>query len=450
VGNGGMVPWQGVGKNLDPEPLPPAAWLGGRTTLPYQYSNEPRERFKQMATNIAPLNAQPFMRGRRLHHTDFETGVHSERGNPAYHEHAGKLGPQFVSRSCVECHVNNGRALPPEVGKPMFQSVVKVGATGDGSPHSQLGSAVQSRAVAGSPKPEAGVVINSYTVIAGKYGDGTEYTLRKPSYEFKDIIPEFYSVRLTPQLVGLGLLEAVSESSILALADPDDADRDGISGRARVVCDPQTQQPRLGRFGYRASQPKLIHQIAAALNSDMGVTTSIFPKLDGAPSRSDSSPELADAELDHLYRYVATLGVSARRRLDDPISRRGEVLFTEAKCAKCHVSELTTSTQHLLAELRRQKIQPFTDLLLHDMGSGLADNLGEGNASAAEWRTSPLWGIGHTSDVSQGESYLHDGRARTLEEAILWHGGEAEDAKESFRTMLQADRAALVGFLRSL
>lgn len=450
VGNGGMVPWQGVGKNLDPEPLPPAAWLGGRTTLPYQYSNEPSERFKQMATNIAPLNAQPFMLGRRLHHTDFETGAHSERGNPAYHEHSAKLGPQFVSRSCVECHVNNGRALPPEVGKPMFQSVVKVGASSDGSPHSQLGSAVQPRAVAGSPKLEAGVVIKGYTEIAGKYADGTEYALRKPSYEFKDITPEFYSVRLTPQLVGLGLLEAVSEESILALADPDDADRDGVSGRARVVRDPQTQQLRLGRFGYKASQPKLIHQIAGALNSDMGVTTSIFPTLDGAPSRSESLPELADTELDHLFRYVATLGVGARRRLYDPITQRGEALFIEAKCAKCHISGLTTSQYHPLAELRRQKIQPFTDLLLHDMGPGLADILGEGNASGAEWRTSPLWGIGHTSDVSQGESYLHDGRARTLEEAILWHGGEAEASKELFRNLPHADRAALISFLKSL
>jgi len=450
IGQGGMVPWRGVGERLDPEPLPKAAWLGGQMTLPYQYSNEPRERFKQMATNIAPNNAQPFMLGRRLHHTDFESGAHSERGNPAYEELAGKLGPQFVARSCVECHVNNGRALPPAIGKPMFQSVVKVGAGANGSPHSQLGTAVQSHASAGSTRPEATVSIKTYTETADKYGDGTEYSLRKPSYEFKGIVPTFYSVRLTPQLVGLGLLEAVSESTVLALTDPDDSNGDGISGRARVVRDPQTQQLRLGRFGYKASQPKLIHQIAGALNSDMGVTTSLFPLLDGVSSSNGSLPELGDADLDHMFRYVATLGVGARRNLDDPITLRGEELFAKANCVKCHVPSMTTSSHHPLAELRQQTIQPFTDLLLHDMGSGLADNLEDGDATGAEWRTSPLWGIGFTSDISQGEAYLHDGRARNLEEAILWHGGEAEASKESFRNMSHADRAALISFLKSL
>jgi CxxC motif-containing protein (DUF1111 family) len=450
VGQGGMVAWHGVGDRLSPQPLPQSAWLGGRTTLPYQYSNEPLERFKQMATNIAPENAQPFMLGRRLHHTDFETGAHSERGNPAYEEHAGKLGPQFVARSCVACHVNNGRALPPEIGKPMFQSVVKVGANANGLQHDQLGTALQPQVSIASTKPEASVSIRDYTEIAGKYADGTEYSLRKPSYEFTGIVPEFFSVRLTPQLVGLGLLEAVSESTILSLADSDDSNHDGISGRARVVRDPQTQQSRLGRFGYKASQPKLIHQIAGALNSDMGVTTSVFPQLDGVSADNNSAPELDDADLDHMYRYVATLGVGARRKLDDPMAVRGEELFAKAECVKCHVPSMTTGSHHPLAELRLQTIQPFTDLLLHDMGTGLADSLGEGEATGAEWRTAPLWGIGFTSDVSQAEAYLHDGRARTLEEAILWHGGEAEASKESFRKMPLMDRTALISFLKSL
>ena len=449
VGQGGMMPWRGVGPLLDPEPLPQTVWLGGRMTLAYQYSDEPRERFKQMATNIAPRNTQPFMLGRRLHHTDFETGAHSENGNPVYEEQIKKLGPQFIARSCIACHVNNGRALPPEMGKPMSQTVVKVGreATVAGPLLDVSASKGSTAALIDVSKLAS---INGYTEIAGQYADGTPYSLRNPTYDFKGLKPEFFSIRLTPQLVGLGLLEAVDESTIIACADPDDSNRDGISGRPRIVRDPQTRQSRIGRFGYKASQPKLIHQIAGALNSDMGVTTSVFPELAGASLPSDPPPELADADLDNMYRYVALLGVSARRDLTDVEALRGELLFTQAGCAKCHTPSMMTSSQHPLAELRNQSIQPFTDMLLHDMGLGLADTLGDGDVTGAEWRTSPLWGIGLTQGVSQGEAYLHDGRARSLDEAILWHGGEADASREMFRKQPAKDRAALIKFLKSL
>src|SRR5436305_3212246 len=180
----------------------------------------------------------------------------------------------------------------------------------------------------------------------------------------------------------------------------------------------------------------------------MGVTTSIFPVLDG--ETTGGTPELADSDLDNLTRYIALLGVSARRDLTDTQALQGEQLFTSANCVKCHTPTLTTSPYHPMTELRSQTIHPYTDLLLHDMGAGLADNMGEGNASGSEWRTSPLWSIGLTAGVSGGEAYLHDGRARTLEEAILWHSGEAEASKEAFRTMPASDRAALVKFLKSL
>ncbi|QDU28034.1 NHL repeat protein [Anatilimnocola aggregata] len=451
----GVVPWYGVGEWLDPEPLPETAWLGGHTTLPYQYSDEPNHRLKQMATNIAPRNAQPFMLGRRLHHTDFGTGAHSEKGNPQYEEQAGKLGPQFVATSCIACHVNNGRALPPETGKQMLQSVVKVGADQNAAPHLQLGTALQPQSVSG--KPEAAVQIAGYDMIAGKFADGESYELRKPRYDFSGVTPSHFSVRLTPQLVGLGLLEAIPEAEILAAADPDDADGDGISGRALTVLDPQSNVLRVGRFGYKASQPKLLHQIAGALNTDMGVTTSIFPIVDheATESAAKGAPELADEDLDRMYRYVALLGVPARRDLDELTSKRGEKLFVEARCAKCHASSFTTSEFALLAELRSQKIQPYTDLLLHDLGAGLSDTLGDGSpsdggATGAEWRTPPLWGIGLTAGVSGGEAYLHDGRARTLSEAILWHDGEAAAAKKAFVEMSADDRSSLIRFLKSL
>ena len=442
----GIVPWQGLGPLLDSFPLPTNAWLGGQTTLPYQYSNEPEHRFKQTAGNIAPTNAQPFMLGRRLHHTDFGTGAHSEAGNPVFTNHVGKLGPKFIARSCVECHVNNGRALPPAIGAAMTKTVVKVGADANGSPHPTLGSVLQPQSTSGPA--EGSVLITSYTTNVAQYGDGTPYSLQKPNYTFAGATPSHFSVRIAPPLVGLGLLEAVSEDTILALADPDDANADGISGRLHTVIDPETGDPRLGRFTSKGGQARLSHQIAAALNTDMGVATAIFPRLDGATT--NTAPELSAAELDLMTRYVALLGVSARRDLTNAQALQGEQLFASANCVKCHTPTLATSAFHPMTELRSQTIHPYTDLLLHDLGPGLADNMSELDAAGSEWRTPPLWSIGLTAGVSGGEAYLHDGRARTLEEAILWHGGEADGAKETFRTMSAADRAALIKFLKSL
>jgi len=440
----GIVPWESGGDLLDSFPLPEKAWLGALTTLPYQFSNEPQHRFKQMAGNIAPISAQPFMLGRRLHHTDFGSGAHSEKGNPIYEEQTGKLGPQFVAKSCVECHFNNGRALPPEIGKPMRQTVIKLGVDTIGRPHPKLGSALQSQSTDGNP--EATASIASWQNIEGQYADGTAFTLRKPVYAFNVEGPVHFSVRLTPQLVGLGLLEAIDETDVLALAEANRKREDDVRGRPQIVID-EAGKPRLGRFGYKAGQPTVRHQVAAAFNSDMGVTTSLFAKLDDGTS---DHPELSDAELANLTRYISTLGISARRNLNDAAAQRGEQLFAKANCTACHTPEFTTSRHHPLAELRAQKIHPFTDLLLHDMGEGLADKLGEHEASGAEWRTPPLWSIGLAAGVSGGEAYLHDGRARTLEEAILWHDGEGKHAKEAFRAMNADDRTALLEFLKSL
>jgi CxxC motif-containing protein (DUF1111 family) len=450
VGQGGMVPWEGQGTTLDSFPLDETAWMGGRTTLPYQNSNEPEDRFKETAGNISWTSIQPFMLGRRLHHTDFGDGSHLEAGNPIFPEQVGKLGPRYTGRSCFACHTENGRALAPATGAMMTKSVTRVGSDAAGASHPDLGNVLQPIITSGTP--EGGASIASYTTTNGTYGDGTAYTLRKPVYAFTGVVPSFYSVRLAPQLVGLGLLEAIPEGEIAALADPSDTNGDGISGKMQTVTDPQTGQIRLGRFGYKAGQASLKHQVASALNNDMGVTTSIFPNLDRGANQANpgASTELADADLDLLYRYNATLGVAARRDLTDAQALQGEALFATANCVKCHTTTMTTSAYHPLAELRSQTIHPYTDLLLHDMGTGLADNMGEANASGAEWRTAPLWSIGLTAGVSGGENYLHDGRAQTLEEAILWHGGEAQASREAFRTMSAANRAALIKFLQSL
>jgi CxxC motif-containing protein (DUF1111 family) len=456
----GVVPWAqandlgltggivgGVNQTLDSHPLPSEAWLGGLTTLPYQYSNEPEHRFKQMAGNITPSNGQPFMLGRRLHHTDFRNGEHSEAGNPVFAEQIGKVGPKFVSSSCVACHVNNGRSILPAVGATLDQAVVKVGVSADGAPHPVLGEQLQPYSTGGAP--EAGVVLAGFTTGNGTYGDGTPYSLRKPQLQFSGVTPSHYSLRTAPALVGLGLLEAVPESAIIALADPDDANGDGISGRAHYVPDPTNSLIlRLGKFTPKANQSTVLHQIAYAFNRDMGVASALFPVLDGESSPRPS--EVSAEELDVMNRYASLLGVGAQRDIRDTEVIRGRQLFTSASCVACHTPSFTTSAYHPMGELRSQTIRPYTDLLLHDMGPGLADNMGDEGATGSEWRTAPLWNIGLSAGVSGGEGYLHDGRARSIEEAILWHGGEAEQAKENFRTMPAADRAAILKFIRSL
>jgi CxxC motif-containing protein (DUF1111 family) len=450
----GIVPWQegvtndpgSVNEAIDSTPMPTNGWLAGSMTMPCQYSAESNHVFNQLAPNASPLTGEPFLLGRRLHHTDFGTGVHSEQPNPVFTNQIGKLGPRFTNRSCVDCHANNSRALPPPIGAPMLQSVVHVASDATGTPDPVLGSVLQSQDTNGVPLDTAAIA--SYTTINGAYGDGTPYTLQQPHYIFSSYTPAFYSVRLAPQLVGMGLLEAVDEATIEGLAAAQATNQNGVAGRVRLVTDPETGQTRLGRFTYRGGQCRVMYQIAAALNNDMGVTTSIFPVRNG---ETNSSPvELCDGDLINWTRYVSTLGVNARRNLADPQCLQGEDLFASANCVACHVPTLTTSPYHPLAELRHQTIHPYTDLLLHDLGPGLADNLGEGNATGSQWRTSPLWSIGLTAGESGGEAYLHDGRARSLEEAILWHGGEAAASAEAFRTMSATNRAALVAFLKSL
>lgn len=443
VGEGGLHPWEpkgvfgdGATERENSYAIPQEGWLGGRTTIHQQTSNEPEFMFMQLATNMAPQNGQKFVHGRRLHHTNFLDGAHDEPGNPVWSEMVSKAGPNYVNTSCTSCHDRNGRALAPAAGTALSRHVFKV-AGADGGSHPKLGSVLQ-------PKGEGAVNLASWTETDG---------LRKPNYSFGGTAPEKFSARISPQLVGMGLLEAVSEATIQSLTDPDDSDKDGVSGRMNIVTDYVTGQPRMGRFGWKAGKPSVAHQVAGALNSDIGVNTTIYPNPDCGSEQTNcgnKGSEVGDKEFQNLVDYIALLGVRARRDLKDPVALQGEVLFAGAGCASCHTPKLQTSPYHPKAELRNQTIRPFTDMLLHDMGPGLADNLGEGEATGSEWRTAPLWNIGLSAGVSGGEGYLHDGRARTLPEAILWHGGEAEAAKNKFKAMGQSDKDALVKFLKSL
>ena len=446
----GFVPFEtrGVFQDLTTEredsyPLPEHTWMGGRTTLPYQYSNEPSFRFMEMAQNLSSLNGQNFVLGRRVLHTNFVNGSHDEVDNPVWTENAGKAGPHYINNSCEACHTRNGRSLSPLAGAPLYTSVVKVG-DANGNPHPKLGSVLQPQS--------AGVGAEGYAKLsAWTESDG----LRKPAYSFEGgPVPTNFSVRSSPQLVGMGLLEAIPEAFVQGLADPDDANGDGISGRMNIVTDPESGLPRLGRFGWKAGKAKVAHQVAGAFNSDMGVMTSILPKPDCGSEQTDcgnaAGSELADSNLVHLIDYISLLGVAARRDYQDPDALRGEQLFVTAGCAACHTPTVATGAYHPKAELRNQTIHPYTDLLLHDMGPGLADNLPEGQATGAEWRTAPLWSVSLSDSVSGGASYLHDGRARTLKEAVLWHGGEAQKAADRFKAMPVSDSDALIKFLKTL
>ena len=466
----GLVPWKTVGdfavpssQREDSYPIAEQGWLGGKTTLPYNYTNEPDNHFMQMATNLSSLNGQTFVQGRRVHHSSFVSGEHDERNgeNGVFNDVVGKSGPHYINDSCAGCHVRNGRAAPPEVGGSLAKWVFKV-ADINGNTHPLLGNVLQPRntGINDATQGEGDVTIASWAESNG---------LRSPNYQFSKTTPARYSARIAPQLVGLGLLEAIPESAVLALADENDSNGDGISGKAQRVSDPVTGQTRLGRFGYKAAAASIKHQVAGAFNTDMGVTNSVFPNPDCGASQSscgNAGVEVSDQHLDELSKYIALLGVRAQRDLDDPQVQLGKTVFTSIGCAGCHTGTFQTSEHHPFAELRSQTIHPYTDLLLHDMGPGLADNLGEGLATGAEWRTAPLWGIGLSACVTGGvdnilggqgnefctaqPSYLHDGRARTIDEAILWHDGEAQTSRIAYESLSANDRSAVLAFLNSL
>ncbi|MDE0020617.1 MAG: c-type cytochrome [Candidatus Poribacteria bacterium] len=373
------------------------------------------------------------------------------------------LGPLFNSASCVFCHPRDGRAPAPMQGGPLGSALIRLSLPDDmenggaPTPVPGYGGQLNDRAIINS-EPEATVAVH-YRIVIVKTADGRSYELRVPEFVIQNaytpLPPEtLTSLRMPRPVFGLGLLEAVSEEYILSLADEQDADGDGISGKPNYVTDVATGRLALGRFGWKANQPSLRQQTAAAYHDDMGVTTSLFPRESSygqlqSDDRMDD-PEISDEILDAVTFYIQTLAVPARRNVNDPQVRRGERLFTEAQCSACHVPKLRTGVLADVPEVSNQTIYPYTDMLLHDMGPELADGRPDYAANGYEWRTPPLWGIGLSAVVNGHTNLLHDGRARSVEEAILWHGGEAEAAREMFKTMPHGDRAALVAFVLSL
>jgi len=376
------------------------------------------------------------------------------------------LGPLFNAVSCEKCHVEDGRGRPPELGETQTGFLVRVALDEFGADGHTLGDAIyggQFQDMAIDGVASEGRVSITYTERAGTFPDGTPYSLREPVYDLVDLrygdLAEgvTLSPRIANQMIGLGLLEAIPAETILGLADADDRDGDGISGRPNLVYDVQSGEVVLGRFGWKASHPNLRQQSAGAYNGDMGITTSLFPvenctnaQFSGCVNLlSGGAPELADEHLDLVTLYVRSLAVPAQRDVTDEQVIHGESLFEAAQCSACHVPSLQTGA-HEIAQLANQNIRPYTDMLLHDMGAGLADGQLDYAASGQEWRTPPLWGIGLFETVNGYAFYLHDGRARDLTEAILWHDGEAANARDTFMNMSAEDRSALLAFLHSL
>lgn len=377
------------------------------------------------------------------------------------------LGPLYNRVSCAACHMRDGRGRPPLEGEDFLLSeLVRLSVPGTDvhggpKPHPVYGGQLQEFGVLGVPKE--GRTRITWTEVPGSFADGTSYSLRRPSYAFEELgygplgEEALISARVAPAVFGGGLLESIPEAQILAHADPDDADGDGISGRPNRAWSVRERASALGRFGWKATQPTLEQQAAAAFNGDIGITTPLFPEPDATPAQTQAreaalhgaQPEVDEANLAKLTNYLRMLSVPRRRDFDAPEVRRGEEVFYRTGCGSCHQPTFTTG-DHEIAQLAGQTIHPYTDLLLHDMGEGLADGRPDFEASGREWRTPPLWGLGLQKTVNDHTCYLHDGRARDVMEAILWHGGEAEPSREAVLALSPGDREALVAFLNSL
>jgi CxxC motif-containing protein (DUF1111 family) len=434
-----------------------------------------RDVFSHFSENLSFEGEQDFKLGNGLFR---KTWVSS----PSSTQASDGLGPLFNARACQECHLKDGRGNPP-VGDARAVSMflrlsvppkteAEHAALADKTllriPEPTYGGQFQNFAVPGVPAE--GEMRIAYEEIPVALGGGETASLRKPTYSVTDLgfgpmaDDVMFSPRVAPPMIGVGLLEQIHPGDILAHADPDDADGDGISGRPSIVRDRETGDLVLGRLGWKASVPDVKTQSAEAFSGDMGLSTPLVPAAWGECTEAQVAcreapdgvqerlgPEEAPAQvLDLVAFYSRNLAVPVRRDVDDPQVLAGKALFYEFGCASCHVPKYVTRRDAPQPEHRFQLIWPYSDLLLHDMGPGLADDAPVGDASGSEWRTAPLWGIGLTETVNGHTNFLHDGRARNLLEAVLWHGGEAEAAKDRVVDATPDERKALIRFLESL
>ena len=387
------------------------------------------------------------------------------------------LGPTFITKSCAECHVGGGRGTPPQGPDQQLKSMLvrlSIPGTdprGGPKPHPNYGDQFQNAGLNGpfpdfayhtAPVPPEAALYLDWDEQAVALADDESVALRKPKLRIENLAygplgeGTMLSLRIAQPVHGLGLLEAVPEKTLLAIAQ--DQREQGFKGRPNMVRDDINQRSALGRFGWKANQPSIRQQIAAASLGDMGLTSRLYRAQNCPPVQHlctiqtpGNDPELVITDWDELEFWTRALAVPARRNVDHPQVKRGAQLFAEAKCAACHVPTLRTAENFpAFPQAAGQTIHPYTDLLLHDMGEALADGRPDFEAGPRDWRTPALWGLGLSQTVNGSTALLHDGRARNVIEAILWHGGEAGVSREAFRTMPKTDRDALVRFVESI
>lgn len=442
---------------------PGEAHSGGQATVFVTGANA----FSMPSGNLSPLRKLDFSVGNSFFRNPWVSA-------PSSTDARDGLGPLFNTNACQNCHIKDGRGHPPadrdgnavsmlvRLSVPAHRNADKPLLLQNGVvPEPVYGGQLQDMANPGVT-PE-GKVRFTYHTTRVKLADGMKVELQQPKLQITELgygpmRPDVLtSVRIAPPMIGLGLLEAIPEESVLANADPDDSNDDGISGRPNQVWNKEKQATVLGRFGWKAGQPSLDQQNSGAFAGDMGLTSQHFGGDDCTSTQSDcrqaptgGTPEVSDDIRAKVLFYSRNLGVPARRDVDTPAVQEGKVVFHALGCQQCHTPAFTTTASAAEPELANQDIHPYTDLLLHDMGEGLADRRPEFQATGNEWRTPPLWGIGLTQDVSDHTRFLHDGRARNLLEAILWHGGEARAVREAVVALPGVKREALLAFLNSL
>ena len=448
---------------------------GGATT---RRSRVNRDAFSQPSQGISFENEGRFRIGNSIFRKLWVTP-------PSSTDSSDGLGPLYNARGCQNCHLKDGRGTPPSANFPddtavsMFLRLSIPPETEEQKrllaerrvnviPEPAYGGQLQNFAVQGVPIE--GHMRIDYTDKPVTLADGSRVVLRRPEYSITDLgygplhPKTMLSPRVAPQMIGLGLLEAIPEDEIRAKADPDDRNNDGISGRTNEVWSLKDGTTRLGRFGWKAGNPTVEQQSAEAFAGDIGISnpmvTASFGDCTGSQKACLNAPhgdsarqdghEVGRELFDLVVFYSQNLAIPPRRRPDDPQTLAGKTLFNEIGCAACHTPSHRTGDVAGQPHLSNQRIWPYTDLLLHDMGEDLADHRPEGEATGREWRTPPLWGIGLTGAVSRNTNFLHDGRARTIEEAILWHGGEAQKPRDAYASLSREERDALLAFVKSL
>ena len=427
-----------------------------------------RQAFSEPAPVLTLKQRQTFMVGRNVFNRQWAavTSLNGDWG----------LGPTFIADRCSACHINAGRGSPPaSSGEQLLSLLVRVSIPGTGEhggpqPHPNYGDQFQNRsldgrnvdvAYAGEPVPNEADLFLDWEERTAAFSDGETVTLRKPKLRIENLKfgelgnDVMLSLRMAPPLVGMGFLDAVPEETILSIAEKQRAQ--GFNGRPNRAWDALNKRMALGRYGWKANVPALKQQIAAAAIGDMGVNSNLFPGQNCPPVQTicarqlpGNFPEIIDHEIGALELWLQGLAVPARRDVNDPEVLRGAALFSSAQCAVCHVPEMKTEKFPKLPQLSDQVFHAYTDLLVHDMGDELADGRPDFKAGPRDWRTTPLWGLGLSGMVNGQSALLHDGRARNVTEAILWHGGEAASSRDAFGKLPKADRDALLKFVEAI